>query len=322
MPIDSLSVSFLFLVAISNLSRVCRCGMTGQSGERATMGIRPIFLAAIGALAIGAFAIGLISGAAWIAIGKDRDRELQLAAFSQRSTASRLPSAKLGERLMARIGQHFVADTSDHWDKGLSMTFYGQPKPFGDWLCRVVVFRVPDKIVRGVEEPRYEDDLDLSTRYAIWRRPTAAPPTAKEGDVACAAYRDFEHMFDSPVAGPQQRGPYVADVIFEQVSSGHVTIPLTCQDHHAYPLTSACDAVKILRGLTLKELGGVSTKSEKQGDGVITYEDLLTFELKHSTQCCSEELLNMTVTSDQHVGRQGGDKADPRSAALEIECIC
>ena len=202
------------------------------------------------------------------------------------------------------------------------MTFYGQPKPFGDWLCRVAVFRVPDKIVRGVEEPEYEDDLVLYEQYAIWRRPTAAPSTGKEEDAACAAYRDFEHMFDAPEPGPQQRGPYVADIIFEQVSSGHVTIPLTCKDNRSYPLTVTCDAVKILRGLTLKELGGVSTKSAKQGDGVITYEDELTFDLKHNTQCCSEELLRMTVTSDQHTATQGGDRADPRSAALEIECIC
>jgi len=33
--------------------------------------------------------------------------------------------------------------------------------------------------------------------------------------------------------------------------------------------------------------------------------DQLTFDLKHNSQCCSEELLHMTVTSDQHWGRQG-----------------
>jgi len=292
------------------------------AGDGAIKGIRPIFLVAIGATAIAAFALGVISGGAWIASGRARERESQLAAFSRRSTASQLPSAKLGERLMARVGRHFVADTSDGWEKGVSMTFYGQPKPFGGWLCRVAVFTVPDKIVRGVEEPGYEDDLELREKYAIWRRPTAAPSTDKEEDAACAAYRDFKHMFSAREPGPEQRGPYVADIILEQVSSGHVTIPLTCKGNRSYPLIGTCDAVKILRGLTLKEFDGVSTKSEKRGDGVTTYEDELTFELKHNKQCCSEELLRMTVTSDQHTATQGGDRADPRSAALEIECIC
>jgi len=281
------------------------------------MGIKPIFL-----LAILALAAGVLGGDAGIAADRSENRQTRTEPRGSKPAEPRLSSAELGALMMARIGRHFVADSRHAGDEGLPLIFYDRPRPFGLWLCRVNVFMVPDQIVRGDEEANGEDELELYTKYAIWRRPTAPEPSAQEREAGCAAYRDFKHMFGSPNPGPEERGPYVADVIFEQISSGHATIPLTCEDHRPHSLTGTCNALDVLRGLTLKDLGGVETKSEKEGDGVTTYEDQLTFDLKHNSQCCSEELLRMTVTSDQHWARQGGDRADPRSAALEIICLC
>lgn len=281
------------------------------------MGIKPIFLLAILALAAGA-----LGGDAGLAADRNKGRQTHNGAPGSKPVERRLSSAELGALMMARIGRHFVADSRHAGDEGLPLIFYDRPRPFGLWLCRVNVFTVPDQIVRGDKEMHGEDELELYTKYVIWRRPTAPEPTVQEREAGCAAYRDFKHMFGSPEPGPEQRGPYVADVIFEQVRSGHVTIPLTCEDQRPHSLTGTCNALDILRGLTLKELGGVLTKSQKEGDGVTTYEDQLIFDLKHNKQCCSEELLRMTVTSDQHWARQGGDRADPRSAALVVECHC
>jgi hypothetical protein len=108
----------------------------------------PIYVAGTVLLAIAAFALGRISG-------PSAALEPRTPPPVRQQDIARLSTADLGAVIMARVGRNFVDDYRGAPAGENGITFYGQPKPYGTWLCRVPVYRIPAKVMTGkLERPQ------------------------------------------------------------------------------------------------------------------------------------------------------------------------
>lgn len=179
-------------------------------------------------------------------------------------------------RLMSRIGKHFVADNRHGQPLGSDgVTFYEQPTPVGGSLCRIGTYTLARHVVASTPD----NVVQAGERFGIWKRPTAPDQPAPASQKACTAYRDFDHLIraDSPTAA--MRGAYLLDALIATAQSGRLDIPHSCEDTTQPGQADGrapCDAIALLKRMTVKQLGDVTSHSRKDGQGSSIFDDELT----------------------------------------------
>ncbi|MBB4100461.1 hypothetical protein [Sphingomonas kyeonggiensis] len=267
-------------------------------------------------IAIGAMTIVLTHSTSGIRADKPT---VAVAPIASPSTGS---SAELGSKLLQIVGRNLIADNRAMRHPDGPLLLFATPKPFGETLCRVDVYTVAPKIVRGQisEKERWDDDLKVETQYGLWKRPSLA---GGDRDRACAAYRDFEHLIRDGSVLSVARAAFVMDEILAQAKTGKFGFQVTCtrfaRDPNADP--APCDPVTVLRLLKLKDIYRAEQKSEvKGGRSYIRQDEILVAGsgLKAELKTNRYLFAVINVEDEQHVGRQSIDEADVRAVKIEI----
>lgn len=202
--------------------------------------------------------------------------------------------------------------------------FYTVPKPYGETLCRVDVYTVAPKIVRGtiLDKEEWDNDLKVDTRYGLWRRPSA---TGGDRYKACAAFRDFRHLITEGNLLSVARATYAMDTILDRARSGKVSFKLSCTVMSlrlGKPIS--CDPLAILRALSLQDIYRTEMKSETEGehssvrhDEVLVASDRIAKILKMKTF-----MTVINIEDEQHFGKQSIDEAEVRAVEIVIDEEC
>jgi hypothetical protein len=233
-------------------------------------------------------------------------------------------SAELGAKLLQRVGRNLIADDRARgWHDG-PIEFYAMPKPYGDTLCRVDVYTVAPKIIRGtiLDKEEWDNDLKVDTRYGLWKRPSAAGGDRYK---ACAAFRDFRHLITEGNLLSVARATYAMDTILDRAKSGKASFKLSCTIMSlrlGKPIS--CDPLAILRALSLQDISRTEMKSETEDehssvrhDEVLVAGDKIAKILKMKTF-----MTVINIEDEQHFGKQSIDEADVRSVEIVIEEEC
>lgn len=238
------------------------------------------------------------------------------------STVAKGSSAELGARLLERVGRDLIADNRAKRAGDEPMLLYAVPKPNGETLCRVDVYTVAPKIIRGPvsERDRWADDLKIETKYGLWKRPSAI---GGDRDKACAAFRDFEHLISEGSILSAERGAFVMDALLEQAKAGKFRFKVSCIIGPASPNEGpvVCDPLKALRVLSLRDLYRTEMKSELEKEHSYVRQDELWVASERVTEALKITkgvLVAIRVEDEQHFGKQSISEADILSVAVEI----
>lgn len=233
-------------------------------------------------------------------------------------------SAELAAKLLQRVGRNLVADDRARgWHDG-PIEFYGAPKPYGDTLCRVAVYTVAPKIIRGtiLDNEKWDDDLKAETRYGLWKRPSAA---GGDRDKACAAFRDFRHLITEGSLLSVARATFAMDTILDQAKSGKVGFKMSCTIMSlSLGKPASCDPLAILRALSLQDIYHTETTSEAKNDRSSVYHDQVLVAGDKITKILKMKTFMTTINieDEQHFGKQSVDEADVRSVEIVIDEVC
>jgi hypothetical protein len=228
-------------------------------------------------------------------------------------------SPNLGATTLAKVSKDFVAHRRT---AGAGITFFDHPKPYGEWLCRVNAYYVPEKVLKGklaLEQDWWADNLSVSTLYGVWRRPSLGSASDAARHKACAEFRDFDHLFGRKDTADPERGAFLLDRIISLLASDKLDIPLSCSAPGAQGHPSKCDARTLLKSVNLQALRGVEAISEQEIDHGMRRTDELSLE---PSKGVTGELLELRVVSDQHFGKQSASEGDVRSVEVIIPCVC
>ncbi|MEG3143319.1 hypothetical protein U1839_01515 [Sphingomonas sp. RT2P30] len=221
-------------------------------------------------------------------------------------------------RLMPRIDKHFVADNRHGQPRGPDgVTFYEQPTLVGGSLCRIGTYTLAAHVVANTPD----NDVKVGERFGIWKRPTSPDQPAPAGQKACAAYRDFDHMIraDSPSAA--MRGADLLDAMIARAQSGRLDVPHSCQDttQAKRPDDSApCDAIALLKRMTVKQLGDVASHSRKDAQGSSIFDDELTL---WTGQDRGRQFVILRIVAEQRDDRPSSNGAKVVSLHASIGAI-
>lgn len=233
-------------------------------------------------------------------------------------------SAELAAKLLQRVGRNLVADDRARgWHDG-PIEFYGAPKPYGDTLCRVAVYTVAPKIIRGtiLDNEKWDDDLKAETRYGLWKRPSAA---GGDRDKACAAFRDFRHLITEGSLLSVARATFAMDTILDQAKSGKVGFKMSCTMMSlSLGKPVSCDPLAILQALSLQDIYHTETTSEAKNDRSSIYHDQILVAGDKITKILKMKTFTtmINIEDEQHFGRQSIDEADVRSVEIVIAEEC
>lgn len=233
-------------------------------------------------------------------------------------------SAELAAKLLQRVGRNLVADDRARgWHDG-PIEFYGAPKPYGDTLCRVAVYTVAPKIIRGtiLDNEKWDDDLKAETRYGLWKRPSAA---GGDRDKACAAFRDFRHLITEGSLLSVARATFAMDTILDQAKSGKVGFKMSCTIMSlSLGKPVSCDPLAILRALSLQDIYHTETTSEAKNDRSSVYHDQVLVAGDKITKILKMKTFMTTINieDEQHFGKQSVDEAYVRSVEIVIDEVC
>ena len=236
------------------------------------------------------------------------------------SAVAKGSSAELGARLLERVGRDLIADNRAKRAGDEPMLLYAVPKPNGETLCRVDVYTVAPKIIRGAvsERERWADDLKIETKYGLWKRPSAI---GGDRDKACAAFRDFEHLISEGSVSSAERGVFVMDALLEQAKAGKFRFKVSCIIGPTSPDGMRCDPLKVLRALSLRDLYQTEMKSELRKEKSFVRQDELWVASGKATEALKitkDVVMVIRVEDEQHLGKRSTDEADILSVAVEI----
>ena len=228
-------------------------------------------------------------------------------------------SAELGARLLQRVGRNLVADSRAESGGHGPLLFYAVPKPFGETLCRVDVYTVAPKIVRGqkMKKEKWDDDLKVDTLYGLWKRPSAK---GGDRDKACAAFRDFANLIAEGSVLSVERGAFVLEVILEHAKVGQFPYKVTCSIWSGEG-SKACDPLTVLRNVSLEDLYRTEMKSELTKERSFVRRDELHVANDRIAKVLKSGkgvLTTIYVEDEQHFGKQAIDEADVLSVEIEI----
>jgi hypothetical protein len=213
------------------------------------------------------------------------------------TTPEQITTRQLGERLMARVGKRFVADNRHGAPiAGGSVTFYDQAQPYGESFCWTTSYILPPAIVDDRAAARgepLEGNVAVERVYGVWKAPTSPNQSEQAAQKACAAYRDFDHMFREANADAGTRGAYLLDAVMAQARNGRLDFPARCSDEDK-PL--GCDMIALLKRLTLKQMSYAETKARKDSAHSSIYTDELTLWTGRNK---GRESVVLTITSEQ-----------------------
>jgi hypothetical protein len=227
-------------------------------------------------------------------------------------------SDELAARLMPRIGKHFVADNRHGQPLGRDgVTFYEQPTPVGGSFCRITTYTLAPHVVANTPD----NDVKVGERFGAWKRPTSPDQPAPAGQKACAAYRDFDHMIraDSPSAA--MRGAYLLDAMIGTAQSGRLDVPHSCQDttQTARPDDRVpCDAIALLKRMTVKQLSDVTSHSRKDREGSSIFDDEL---MLWTGQDRGRQFVILRIVAEQRDDRPSSNEAKVVSLNASIGSI-
>lgn len=233
-------------------------------------------------------------------------------------------SAELGAKLLQRVGRNLIADDRARgWYDG-PIEFYAVPKPYGDTLCRVDVYTVAPKIIRGriLDKEEWDDDLKVETRYGLWKRPSAAGGNRYQ---ACAAFRDFRHLITDGNQLSVARATYAMDTILDRAKSGKVDFKLSCTIMSlklGKPVS--CDPLAILRALSLQDIYRTEMKSETEDEHSSVRHDEVSIAGDKLMKIVKMKsfMTIINIEDEQHFGRQSVDEADVRSVEILVGEEC
>ncbi|CAN5529478.1 hypothetical protein BH10PSE14_BH10PSE14_19630 [soil metagenome] len=213
-----------------------------------------------------------------------------------------LSSDELAARLMPRIGRHFVGDNRHGQPLGSDgVTFYEQPTPVGGSFCRIRTYTLAPHVVANTPG----NDVKVSDMFGVWKRPTSPDQPAPAGHKACAAYRDFDHMIHADSPSAAIRGAYLLDVMIAGAQSGRLDFPHSCRDttqpERSVDKPAPCDAIALLRRMTLKHLSDATTKSQRDTQHSSIFDDELTL---WTGQDRGRQFVVLRIVAEQQHGRQ------------------
>lgn len=248
----------------------------------------------------------------------------QQAPHSRARAAGTVASASKFEALtsadhaaFARFGETLVASTGRY---GGAKTYYAQPKPYGQWTCRVDVINLPGWIVEGRQKPDskfWEDDLVVRTHYAAWRSPQERPDADRMA--ACKEFRQFDHLFYAGEGNDPERNIYVLDQLLRAIAKGSPAFKLTCIDRRAILKGNTCDPATAVRGITIHTPFTATSEDEwRVRGGQINFNTLrfdLGYEHEHPVQLVIE------FESMQTYGKQSIAEGTITSARITIEVL-
>lgn len=227
-------------------------------------------------------------------------------------------SSQLGRETLGKIGNKLVAHRRT---LGGGIVFYDQPKPYGSWLCRVNRYSVPEKTLTGLNvlpQDHWDDDLEMTREYGVWRKPSLGQGNDTDRDVACLAYRDFDHLFRAADSADPERAAFLLDRILTEFGSGKPTIPVTCR-YVSGAGESKCDGREVLRSLKLGDLGKIESVSEREVPNGAVHVDLLSVSYPIKDKLTFTQL---SVTSEQHYGTQSSAEGELKSVEVVINEEC
>jgi hypothetical protein len=237
-------------------------------------------------------------------------------------------SAELGARLLRLVGRNLIADDRARYGRDGPMHFFAVPLPYGNTLCRVDVYTVATKIVRGRAlsgQEESDNDLKVETQYGLWKRPSAA---GGDEDKACAAFRDFDHLIEDGGSGSVDRGTFVMDTLLDRAKAGTFGFKVSCRILYADPgaKQATCDPLAVLRALSLQDIYRVEMKSEvwKTASAVRRDEISVVASKAAVVAGCGKGNFSLTITveDEQHFGKQSSAEADILSADIEFAEAC
>jgi hypothetical protein len=229
--------------------------------------------------------------------------------------------APLAAQALTKASAYFVAQRRI---PGSGVTFYDQPKPYGDWLCRVKAIYVPEKVLTGkltLPQDRWEDDVDASELYGVWREPHVGPAKGDVRVTACAGFRDFDHTFIVKNSADPERGAFLLDSIIARLRSGSLNVPVSCTGPGQRGQRESCDATILLKSITLQNLRQVDAVSEQRIEGGMRRTDLLWLP-RNPKSPDEPSAIALKVVSDQTFGKQSASEGDLRSLDISVECFC
>jgi len=211
-----------------------------------------------------------------------------------------LATDTLGERLMARVGKRFVADNRQGRPvAGGSVTFYDQPRPYDESFCWTTAYTVPTAIVED-RAPAHGEPLggnvEVVRLYGAWKAPTSPDQSDSAGQKACAAYRDFQHMFREANPDAGTRGAYLLDTMITRAKIGRLDFPGKCVEEPRDSRTHDCDMIALLTRLTFNQISYAETKASENSTNPSRYTDELTIFTGRDR---GRETVTLTVVSTQ-----------------------
>jgi hypothetical protein len=274
---------------------------------------------------IAILAAGIVIGGMTVALSRPKASEpttTSAISISPRVSSLEGGSAELGSKLLQAVGRNLIADNRAARTPDGPLILFAAPKPFGETLCRVDVYTVAPKIVRGQvsEKEKWDDDLKVERGYGLWKRPSVV---GGDRDRACAGYRDFEHLISDASAFSVARAAFVMDGILTQAKAGKFGFEVTCHRfaHDPEAIPTQCDPVAVLRLLTLKDIYHTEQKSEVERDRSYLRQDEILVagsNLKAALKIGKYSMVVINVEDEQHFGKQAADEADVRSVRIEI----
>jgi len=233
-------------------------------------------------------------------------------------------SAELGATLLRRVGRNLIGDDrATRWHDG-PMEFYAVPRPYGETLCRVDVYTVAPKILRGwiLENEQWDNDLKVETKYGLWKRPSAA---GGNRDKACAGFRDFRNLIvDDGDSSSVARATFAMDTILNQAKSGKFTFKISClRVSMATMKPESCDPATVLRALSLQDIRSTKVKSEAENDRSSVRQDEVQMAIGKVADALKlkkkdDVMVEIRINDEQHFGKQSMDEAEVRSVEILI----
>lgn len=255
---------------------------------------------------------GIALGASAILVWQGRHHRTLVGTDAQRGS-----SAQLGATVLSKVSSHFVAHRRE---KGGGIVFYDQPKPYGDWLCRVNRYFVPEKTLTGkmaLEQDWWADDLEVAREYGVWRRPTLGHLSDAERDRACHAYRNFDHLYTASNSGDPERAAYLMDRILTDLHANKLKVPVSCEHVFGNGEIARCDGMTILRSMTLNDLSNIEPVSEHGLSNGMRRVDRLLLASELSGQ--HPTLRQLLVESEQRYGEQSAIEPELVSIRFVLE---
>lgn len=188
----------------------------------------------------------------------------------------RVPTRALGDALMYRVTKTFVADSRTSTPAAHGVTFFDQPTPAGEFFCLVRTYRVPAEVVSGRTPERYEGSLETGEAYGLWIDPQEAGRMGRDElqrtrTLACADYRDFEHMITEKDPLAASGGLEFLAAAQAAARDGQLSARTSCRSDHEELAGRPCDALAYLRTVDLKSVRFAETLADHIGSDPVPW---------------------------------------------------